>query len=1012
MNAARNVSPASGAAAPEINPGDAPPPSSMLRRLTAWLGGPEGLEPKPAARVVIGLVLALGAVASKYVLDLLVGGDTGFVAYMTAVALSAWVGGLLGGLVTTGVCIVAHWLVFGAAGSGALFSATEFVRAAIFALNGVLISVGSSTLRRYTYRANQDRVVSAERYAAERDAHARAEQSRAALERLQTITASLAQASTPTEVARAVVERGLTALGAAAGAVSLMTPDGAGLEPIALDGYPDDAAAVGRPYPLEQPSQLSIAVLERRPVFISNMAQWRQRFPHRPPAVLGERHEEAALAVVPLTIGDRLLGTLVFRFDEAHDFDDGSGELIIRLGDQCAQALDRALAYDEQRNALRAAERSRARLAFLADASALLGGAPDPLPELTAVARLASARIVQWAAIELFDPDRSQLAVVHPGAHGEAAIRELASIAPESLSALLAGELTTGDAVVVDPSTLGKRLGEPRDTDLLARLGAPSWLVAPIMHDHDWLGSVIVGSHAEGFEPEDAATFEDLAHRIATTLERSGLHDSVTRFKSTVDASLDAVFMFDPRSFELTYVNRGARELVGTTEDLVGRSALELQPHVGREELRETIQPLLSGQVPLMTYRGLIARRDGRQIPVEVLLQCVRQPDGSVTMVMVPRDISERIESQARLSRAATSERRRAAELNAILQAMQEGILVVDAVGAVQLANTAAEGICGGVPETLRQLAAMFGVRDSALPSPDARVEQDGIELPDGRWIEVSSYPTGAAGLVESGEAGGAIMVLRDVTDSRESSRAQEAFMGVLSHELRTPVTSIYGYSKLLARPGMREQSSEIIADIEAESDRLYRIVEDLLALSRVQAGITVEGEPLLLQHLVEPLVRAELARWAQVTINLDIPGDLPTVSGERTYVEQVLRNLLSNAAKYGGPNTSIDLTARQAGREVEVRVLDRGAGIAAAEVEQLFRLFYRSATTARQASGAGIGLYVCRGLVRAMGGRIWAAPRAGGGSEFGFSLPLAETDTEREEQTDDSLATASLFLE
>jgi two-component system phosphate regulon sensor histidine kinase PhoR len=265
---------------------------------------------------------------------------------------------------------------------------------------------------------------------------------------------------------------------------------------------------------------------------------------------------------------------------------------------------------------------------------------------------------------------------------------------------------------------------------------------------------------------------------------------------------------------------------------------------------------------------------------------------------------------------------------------------------------------------------------------------------------------------VESGDSGGAIMVLRDVTHAREAVRAQEAFMGVLSHELRTPVTSIYGYSKLLQRPGIRDQSREIIADIEAESDRLYRIVEDLLALSRVQAGITVEGEPLLLQHLIEPLVRAELARWATVKINLDVPGDLPTVSGERTYVEQVLRNLLSNAAKYGGPNSSIDVVARQADSEVAIRVLDRGAGISAAEVDQLFRLFYRSASTARQASGAGIGLYVCRGLVRAMGGRIWAAPRPGGGSEFGFSLPLAETDAESEERTDDPLATAALSPE
>lgn len=221
--------------------------------------------------------------------------------------------------------------------------------------------------------------------------------------------------------------------------------------------------------------------------------------------------------------------------------------------------------------------------------------------------------------------------------------------------------------------------------------------------------------------------------------------------------------------------------------------------------------------------------------------------------------------------------------------------------------------------------------------------------------------------------------------------------MGMLSHELRTPVTSIYGYAKVLQRPGLRGQSAEMLADIEAEADRLYRIVEDLLALSRVQAGFTVEGEPLLLQHLVKPLIAAEALRWPQINVDVRIPSDLPTVFGERTYVEQVLRNLVSNAAKYSPAGTTVTITARATGSEVELRVLDRGVGIAPGEADQLFRLFYRSPNTARQAAGAGIGLYVCRGLVHAMGGRIWAARRADGGSEFGFSLPVPDSGAEDE---------------
>jgi signal transduction histidine kinase len=126
------------------------------------------------------------------------------------------------------------------------------------------------------------------------------------------------------------------------------------------------------------------------------------------------------------------------------------------------------------------------------------------------------------------------------------------------------------------------------------------------------------------------------------------------------------------------------------------------------------------------------------------------------------------------------------------------------------------------------------------------------------------------------------------------------------------------------------------------------------------------------------------------VRIALNGPVDLPAVAGDATYVEQVARNLLSNAAKYSPADEEIDVRLGEAddeGDEITVRVLDRGPGFASDEGDDLFELFYRSPATAAQASGAGIGLFVCRRLVTAMGGRIWARPRPGGGAEFGFAL-------------------------
>ena len=148
-------------------------------------------------------------------------------------------------------------------------------------------------------------------------------------------------------------------------------------------------------------------------------------------------------------------------------------------------------------------------------------------------------------------------------------------------------------------------------------------------------------------------------------------------------------------------------------------------------------------------------------------------------------------------------------------------------------------------------------------------------------------------------------------------------------------------------------------------------------------------NEPLLLQRIVPAIIRSEQSRWPGVRFEALIPANLPAVQGDQTYVEQVVRNLLSNAAKYGGDADRILVVVDATDEEASVRVLDEGPGFSAEEAENLFELFYRSPSTARKASGAGIGLFVCRRLVEAMSGRMWARPRPTGGAEFGFVLKL-----------------------
>jgi signal transduction histidine kinase len=247
----------------------------------------------------------------------------------------------------------------------------------------------------------------------------------------------------------------------------------------------------------------------------------------------------------------------------------------------------------------------------------------------------------------------------------------------------------------------------------------------------------------------------------------------------------------------------------------------------------------------------------------------------------------------------------------------------------------------------------------------------------------------------------GPIELASRYADERRAAQLREAFIGVISHELRTPITTIYGLSKMLRQrresltPEVRDQAIE---DVEAEADRLYRLVEDLLVLSRAERGrVEIADEPLLLEKVLRHAVAAEAARWPSRDFSLEVEPALPLVVGEATYVEQVARNLLSNAAKYSSAGTTVRVTVATDEDEVRVRVVDTGIGIGAEDSERLFELFYRSETASRKAAGAGIGLFVCRQLIEAMGGTVWGRARPEGGSEFGFSLPVHPETVEGE---------------
>jgi two-component system, sensor histidine kinase and response regulator len=227
----------------------------------------------------------------------------------------------------------------------------------------------------------------------------------------------------------------------------------------------------------------------------------------------------------------------------------------------------------------------------------------------------------------------------------------------------------------------------------------------------------------------------------------------------------------------------------------------------------------------------------------------------------------------------------------------------------------------------------------------------------------------------------------------REANRTKDEFLGLVSHELRTPLTVIVGSVDLLNRHKdtlTPEETAQLNLDLRLQSRRLQRIIENLLVLARAEIGAMAKTEPVSLTAVIEGQVKAHRRFYPEREILVRL-SEHSTVQSDSTYLELVLGNLISNAEKYSDDPSPIEIVSARDGDDIVVSVLDRGRGLTPEEATLVFEPFYRTETSSK-VPGAGIGLTVCRRLIEAQGGSICASPREGGGSNFSFRLPLAQT--------------------
>ncbi len=232
----------------------------------------------------------------------------------------------------------------------------------------------------------------------------------------------------------------------------------------------------------------------------------------------------------------------------------------------------------------------------------------------------------------------------------------------------------------------------------------------------------------------------------------------------------------------------------------------------------------------------------------------------------------------------------------------------------------------------------------------------------------------------------------------RKVDHLKSELLSTVSHELRTPLASIKGYATSLLRSDVdwpTETRQEFLQIIDEESDRLSALIEDLLQMSEIEAGVLrIAKQPVKISRLAQRVVKKIRTQAKERTLSVSASNDLPETMADPRRVEQVLHNLVMNAIKYSPDGTPVTVRVERKDNTIVVSVKDQGMGIPPEHLDHVFERFYRvDGTMSRETGGSGLGLPICRGLVEAHGGKIWVESEIGKGSTFFFTIPIVPTD-------------------
>lgn len=822
--------------------------------------------------------------------------------------------------------------------------------------------------------------------------------------------AIIASSLNPDEVVRRVLHLAAEMTGAQAGGIGLVDPGGEGLTFAYLFGLPPDIPRWRR----RGEGQIWRVIDTRRPIVSNDYAEDPTAVPE------WSRAGVRATMGLPLAVGDEVIGALgLFMLEKERRFSPEQLEAAEAFAKMAAIAIRNSHAFAE---AERRARESRA----LIRSAVTISSSLDLQTVLTEISEQAK---------ELFRADGSRIHLLDPTT---GKLRCVVAIQPDAEAVmkveLLPGEGLTGSVLQSEQPLIVNDVGaDPRAIQVP---GTPEedpevMALVPLRVRQRTMGvmTVLRFDLARPFSEDELGLLSAFAAHAAVALENAHLYGQIeaqavrledevdartralglseARYRALVETSLAGIFQADLEG-RIVYANQALTEMMGLP---VGQLTGWHHPESGTDPAGrgpmslEMMRARLRGDRPAREVYDLdLVTSAGQRIPTMFAVSLIQDDDGNpqgITGLVL--DISERKSLEAALR----AERDR---LDAILRHIGDAVVVTNADGAIEYVNPAWERLNGYTADEV--VGQNLRLLQSGKQPPEFYAEMWSTILSGGTWrgelvnrrkdgslydAAVTIAPIQAAG----GKVANFVGVQVDISALKELDRMKSQFVSDVSHELRTPLTNIRLYLDLLASAGDPERSGRYLETLRRESERLTNLIDDLLSLSRLEAGtMAFNPQAVDLNGLVRALAedRRELAANRGLDLELELDENLPLVLGDERLLSQVFTNLLTNAMNYTPSGGRIRLCSRTcsgpSGAWVMIDVEDTGMGISVEEQTLLFRRFFRGrASRETRAPGTGLGLAICKEILDRHDGRVSVESQGkpGRGSRFTVWLrPIA----------------------